>query len=762
MRKLAFITLGLLALAIPYSSTLADETKSILQGPNITQLDWNLRAPRFADLNNDGLDDLALINNSEGKIEFLIRKTDKKQKRSIGKPTSMAKWEPDLEDGWFEKRFMVLEQSAYDLGLADFNKDGRIDLAITGNRDAISIYLQDKEGEFEQSWTFDEFTPKQRGRTLVLTDLNQDRHADIMALGTNKILIFLKTKGELDFSISEFYVEENAAWNLITPDLDNDGLPDLMYFHSNQNAQFLALRMQISPGEFGPEIPIEFSSAIYSQLPKTEGASPAFIYSDGRTGQVKQFSVSQETFKSGDVFKNIQSFTYPVNSNIRNAALYTWGDLNGDKRTDLIIGDSEGAQIQVFMQGKNGLFSSQQNFPAFAYLDGVSILQHPKTKKPIIVQISQKERMAGISQMDKDGNLPFPSLLPLEGEPVKLISVHEAARGFMGVVIIEKIKRDYHLTNFVLNEEGEWEARRQELKDLKNEPRGLALAFLEKSKPFLVLLGQREASRFFRHEEGNWIEVAKDAALRKTLLYDLASDRINFSDMDKDGIDEIFIADTGFLRKIEYDAEKDDFIISEQFNTPKRKQDAHLPIPYDRDHSGGMVYFDPKDDHLYWTGQDSRTQLQGNKQKELPPIKPVLGRHIDLGKGRKALLIGGEKRFYLLPDEGERWKLNIRNDFFEPETEDVRYSFLHATNRSGDDSIQIVGIDPNQHILELFSKSSDGKWSQNLEFTLFDQNTQRGNQQINYQPKDVGIRDLNSDGKEDLVLLVHDRMLIYY
>lgn len=762
MRKLASITLGLLSLAAGYNSSLADEGKTILQGPNITQLDWNLRAPRFADLNNDGLDDLALINNSEGKIEFLIRQSDKKQKRSIGKEASKAKWEPELEDGWFEKRFMVLEQSAYDLGLADFNKDGRIDLAITGNRDAISVYLQDKEGEFEQSWTFDEFTPKQRGRTLVLTDLNQDKQEDIIALGSDKILIFLKSKGELDFTISEFYVEENAAWNLITPDLDNDELPDLMYYHSNQNAQFLALRMQIEAGEFGPEIPIEFSSAIYSQLQTAKDASPAFIYSDGRTGQVKEFSVTQESFNSGDAFKDIQSFTYPVNSNIRSAALYTWGDLNGDKRTDLIIGDAEGAQIQVFMQEKNGLFSTQQNFPAFAYLDGVSILQHPKTQKPIIVQISQNERMAGISQLSKDGELPFPSLLPLEGEPVKLISAHEAAGGFKGIVIIEKISRDYHLTEFVLNKENEWEANRQELKDLKNEPRGLALAYLEKSKPFLVILGQREASRFFKYEEGAYVEVAKEAALRKTLLYDLSSDRINFSDMDKDGVDEIFIADTGFLRKIKYDAEKDDFIISEQFNTPKRKQDAHLPIPYNRDDSGGMVYFDPKDDHLYWAGQDNRSSLQGNNQKELPPIKPVLGRHIDLGKGRQALLIGGEKRFYLLPDEGERWKLDIHNDFFEPETEDVRYSFLYATNRSDGDSIQLVGIDPNQHILELFSKSDEGTWSQNLEFTLFDQNTQRGNQQINYQPKDVGVRDLNNDGKDDLVLLVHDRLLIYY
>lgn len=762
MRPLISISLLLGCFALPQSLSLAEENPPILEGPIITQLDWNLRAPRFADLNDDGSPDVALINNSEGKIEFLIRQTEAKAKLDIGKKASKAKWEPELEDGWFEKRFMVLEQTAYDLELSDFNKDGRIDLVLTGNRDAISIYLQDKEGEFEQSWTFDEFTPKQRGRTLLMADLNQDKQQDIIALGSNKILIFLKNKGELDFRISEFYVEENAAWNLNTLDLNQDGLPDLMYYHSNQNAQFLALRLQIEPGEFGPEIPIEFSSALYTQVPGTEKTKPAFVYSDGRTGQVKQFSLSQDSFDSDDAFKDIQSYTYPINSNVRNSALYSWGDLNGDKRTDLVIGDSEGAQIQVFLQGKNGLFSNQENFPAFAFLDGVSILQHPKTKKPIIFQISQEERMAGISQMSRDGDLPFPTLLPLEGEPVTLVSNHEASGSLIGLALIEKISRDYHLTSYALNEDDEWEANRQELEDLKNEPRGLELAFLEKGKPFLVLLGQREAARFFKNEEGNWKEVAKEAALRKTLLYDLSSERINFSDMDGDGVDELFIADTGFLRKITYNAEKDDFIISEQFNTPKRKQDAHLPIPYNRNDSGGVVYFDPKDDHLYWTGQDSSSGLQGNNQKELPPIKPVLGRHIDLGKGNHALLIAGEKRFYLLPDKGDRWKLDYENDFYEPNTEDVRYAFLVASDRSLDDSKQFMGIDPQKHVLEVFKQAPDGSYTQELEFTLFDQNTQRGNQQINYQPKDGGTHDLNGDGREDLILLVHDRMLIYY
>ncbi|MCB1124736.1 MAG: hypothetical protein KJT03_24495, partial [Verrucomicrobiae bacterium] len=159
---------------------------------------------------------------------------------------------------------------------------------------------------------------------------------------------------------------------------------------------------------------------------------------------------------------------------------------------------------------------------------------------------------------------------------------------------------------------------------------------------------------------------------------------------------------------------------------------------------------------------DSVSSLQGNKQKELPPINPVIGRHINMGKGKSALLIGGEKRFYLLPDTGERWKIDYGKTFYEPQTKEVRYAFLFATNREKGDKTQVVGIDPNAHVLELFNYDTDEEWSHQLEFTIFDQNAQRSGQQTNYQPQDVGVHDLNGDGKDDLLLLVHDRMLIYY
>ena len=318
-------------------TTTADQI--ILQGPIVTKLDWNIRAPRFGDLNGDSLPDVALINNNQGKIEFLIQKTDDSHSRKIGQTSKAKKWEPALEDDRFNKSFLVIDETAYDLGLADFNQDGLLDLVMMGNRDSLSIFLQEQDGDFKKSWTFDEFDPKQRGRSIWIEDINQDQQLDLIIIGSNEILVMLKSAENLAFDITQFHVPENSAWNLNTADLNQDGRRDLIYYHSSQNAQFLAFRLQTEAGRFGPEVPIPFFSAIYSRLPYQFSKSDSFIYVEGRTGHVKSFNLQRETYHSSQPFSEIQSFTYPLNSVVRNASLYTWGDLNHDGLTDIVVGD---------------------------------------------------------------------------------------------------------------------------------------------------------------------------------------------------------------------------------------------------------------------------------------------------------------------------------------------------------------------------------------------------------------------------------------
>ena len=73
-------------------------------------------------------------------------------------------------------------------------------------------------------------------------------------------------------------------------------------------------------------------------------------------------------------------------------------------------------------------------------------------------------------------------------------------------------------------------------------------------------------------------------------------------------------------------------------------------------------------------------------------------------------------------------------------------------------------MDGRKHVLEFLSFSQPKKeWQSVLHFKVFEEDLHyRGKKGGVNEPRDGIITDLNGDGKDDLVLLVHDRFLCYY
>ena len=58
------------------STVLAEAPALYFDGPEIVKLDWNTSSPRTGDFNGDGLPDLAIVNSSRARIEFLLQRKD--------------------------------------------------------------------------------------------------------------------------------------------------------------------------------------------------------------------------------------------------------------------------------------------------------------------------------------------------------------------------------------------------------------------------------------------------------------------------------------------------------------------------------------------------------------------------------------------------------------------------------------------------------------------------------------------------------------
>ena len=92
--------------------------------------------------------------------------------------------------------------------------------------------------------------------------------------------------------------------------------------------------------------------------------------------------------------------------------------------------------------------------------------------------------------------------------------------------------------------------------------------------------------------------------------------------------------------------------------------------------------------------------------------------------------------------------------------------FLPMTVASGRlskaDGQSIAIFDRKNYVMEIIQQDGEGKWGSALHFVLFEENPHyRGRRSAEFQPRECLISDVNGDGADDLILLMHDRVLVY-
>ena len=156
------------------------------------------------DLNSDGRTDFVIPNFSTDEVYVVLAS-------SIGGPT-------------VSKLISVLEPSA--AGIADFNHDGKLDLAIsrdTFGAKGVSILLGDGTGGFGSPTKFPSFNVK----PLIVADFNNDNNPDVFLGNTNggvSQLLLGNGTGGLSGG-SSFNAQGNSE--AVAADLNNDGKLDL-------------------------------------------------------------------------------------------------------------------------------------------------------------------------------------------------------------------------------------------------------------------------------------------------------------------------------------------------------------------------------------------------------------------------------------------------------------------------------------------------------------------------------------------------------
>jgi hypothetical protein len=130
--------------------------------------------------------------------------------------------------------------------------------------------------------------------------------------------------------------------------------------------------------------------------------------------------------------------------------------------------------------------------------------------------------------------------------------------------------------------------------------------------------------------------------------------------------------------------------------------------------------------------------------------------------GAAELFIWGKDRFWWLPlGAGDFTARTVET--YTTDLPGVAYSDVLAGDLTGDGQPELVTLDPERNVVEVLARDESAKaWVSRLHFRVFetDEHHQRRKGEA-LEPRETIVADVTGDGKNDLLLLVHDRVLIY-
>ncbi len=176
-----------------------------------------------ADLNGDGILDLAIVNKGDGVT-----------------PSTVSIWlgHADPATGKWDKTFnpktdYPVGVSPTAIAIADFNGDGRPDLAVSNFKDnKVSILLQQNDGT---SATLGKFAPQAEYGTgngpagVATADFNRDGHVDLAVSDeTDGNVSILLGKGDGTFATRTVFAAGSSPVGIFAGDFTGEGNPDIV------------------------------------------------------------------------------------------------------------------------------------------------------------------------------------------------------------------------------------------------------------------------------------------------------------------------------------------------------------------------------------------------------------------------------------------------------------------------------------------------------------------------------------------------------
>jgi hypothetical protein len=767
MRDVKFLLGGLLATVFfSLAAPAATVTNAFgFSGKEIYPIDQQITQLHVADLDGDGLNDIIVVNNLRAKINLLYNLTGKTN-RADAKPPRKLEINELPPDARFRIDSIPSEERISALAVTDLNGDGKPDMVYFGDmKDLIVIYNLGTNGWSEpKRWHLED--GRLDANALATGDLNGDGLTDIALLGDNGAVYFLAQQPNHTFAEPQKISYSGTPKAIQIVDVDGDGRNDLLLVDFDSLTPY-RFRLQNAGGQLGPEIffksqPVRSFCADNLLGGKTNYLA-SIIAATGRA-EVAEFVRKPAEPLSG-AFKSGQFQIMPLNKSDAAQRGVLWADVDGDGRADLIVAEPESGQLSVYLQQADGTLAAPKKFPSLAGVTQIAVSDWNGDGHPEIFLLSHDENAVGVTSFDKNGRLPFPTLLPLDGKPLVMTTgvFRPGAKPSLAVILDKDGARS------LVTRTAEGKLKTQKLSDnFKSNPVSLSVQDVDQDglADLVVLIPYEKIKVLLQKKDGAFDEKDVDppgGALEQPWLA--------AADVDGDGKLELLLPQKNFVRavvleqgpKVPGSTNGPNWIFRVKDQINGAASDSRIisatAVANGKNAVPSLFLLDAEHKQLTLCERDSNGVWQVTHNIELPVSEFASIQPVSFGGAPSIAFIGqGAVAWQSLT--GETWQLAKLDDYDTP----IKDGFLNdliAGDLTGSGHKQLIFMETAKNYLDLVFFDRHRKLVPGDRWQVFESHTFRGAQNALPEPRECAVADVTGDGKNDLIVLVHDRILVY-
>ena len=740
-------------------------------------IDSQISQLRVADLDGDGLNDIIVVNNARSKINLLYNQTGKTNLTQKPKPTAKRELNELPPDARFRIESIASEKRIASLAVADLNGDGRPDLAYYGDpRELIVLYNQGSNSwSAPKRWPIDDGQLSVNG--LCTGDLNGDGRTDLVLLGENCVY-FLPQQKDHTLGEPQKIPMSGSVKSIQAVDIDGDGRSDLLLVNWEDRSPF-RFRLQKQDGSLGPEI--YFSAAPIrsywaDNLEENKKTQLITIAQNSGRAQVSEFTSKPAEVLSG-AFRQGQFQVWPLTKTDRARRGLLWADINGDGLPDLLVAEPESGEISLYLQQKDGSLDTPKTFPTLAGISDLAVADWNDDGKPEIFMLSADERQVGVTRLDAKQRLPFPTLIPLDGKPLALAAgkLQAGAKPVLALIVEQKDKGDQETRRVLVTRTADGKTKTQKLsKEFKANPTTLAFHDADQDGLMdLVILMPYEKVKILRQVPGKDFEeldVDPPGGARE-----LSQPWLGMADVDGDGKPELLLTQKNFLRAVVLQREAPlqnasnpnqggwTLTVKEQINGAgsNSRLAGAAAVPNGTNAIPSLFLLDVERKALTLCERDRAGVWQVVRNISLPVSDFTSLQAVALGAGKtNAVAFLGLNAVACLPLAGQVWELT-ELDGYETPIKDGHLNDVVTGDLDNDGRKDLVFMETARNYLDLVIFDANHKLVPANRWQVFEERTFRGRRSDFPEPREAAVADVTGDGKNDLIILVHDRIMVY-